>query len=141
LLRNGRNFLRPTAIAALACVFGAAPWVVVGPPNMALLERALAAQQPQVFLALCCRDCATAAASGIGCVALPVLALAQTRERVRQRYNINGSETGDFCTSCLCPLCAVAQQQRELAVRTLVLRRGTVAAVPPSSVPLPAKMK
>ncbi|XP_031271751.1 protein PLANT CADMIUM RESISTANCE 2-like [Pistacia vera] len=39
------------------------------------------------------------------------------RHKMREQYNLEGSNCGDFCMSCFCEYCAICQEYRELKNR------------------------
>lgn len=39
------------------------------------------------------------------------------RGDVRNKYNIDGSGSGDCCSACFCPLCSLVQHEKEVKFR------------------------
>ena len=48
---------------------------------------------------------------------MPHLFLCASQQGLRTAFNIQGSCVGDACSACLCPVCALLQQNRECLIR------------------------
>jgi len=52
------------------------------------------------------------------CVGLPCILQCTNRGATRDRYGIEGSSFGDFCSTCWCGCCTLVQEEKEAIVRT-----------------------
>lgn len=53
---------------------------------------------------------------------LPCVYVSKQRTKIREKYGIQGSPTGDFCTATWCTCCALVQHNEEIASRSAKMR-------------------
>ncbi|PNH09306.1 Cell number regulator 11 [Tetrabaena socialis] len=121
---------------ALCCVSACMPFVQFG---------ILAEQLPKGSTCLAGSfGCATAAFLGLemlaaagGCMVVPGVSLLPIsalvhhgmRRHIREKYNIKGSCCRDLCTAWWCGPCALAQETREVVIRSAAQRSGSPASL------------